>query len=128
MRVLLDTHTLLWLLDGSLRLPPRALSVLRDPNTEPVISLVTPWELSIKCGVGKLDVADLLDGFETRLATAGYTVIETTVGQVIRSGLLPFFHRDPFDRLLAAQSIDLDIPLITGDPVFERYGVRRIWA
>jgi PIN domain nuclease of toxin-antitoxin system len=58
----------------------------------------------------------------------GYTLLETTVRQVIRGGRLPFHHRDPFDRLLAAQALDLRIPLVSRDRVFDLYGVKRIWG
>jgi PIN domain nuclease of toxin-antitoxin system len=62
------------------------------------------------------------------MATARYSILETTVRQAIRGGQLPLHHKDPFDRLLAAQALDLRIPLVSRDSIFDLYGVNRIWA
>jgi PIN domain nuclease of toxin-antitoxin system len=88
---------------------------LTDTSHEILISIATPWELAIKTGIGKLNAAALLVDFEGR---------ETA----IRSGLLPIHHKDPFDRLLAAQALDLRIPIVSRDSVFDLYAVSRIWA
>ena len=128
MRCLFDTHTYFWFRTAPGMLSATALNLLTDPANEILLSVATPWELAIKTGTGKLDAASLLRDFEVRETAAGFTVLGITTEQAIQSGLLPRHHRDPFDRLLAAQAIDLNIPLISRDPVFERYGVRRIWA
>ena len=89
-----------------------------------LLSIATPWELAIKTKSGKLDAKDLLDRFE-RLS--GYEPLETRVSHVIRAGFLPLLHRDPFDRLLAAQALDLGLALLSRDMIFDQYGVKRIW-
>jgi PIN domain nuclease of toxin-antitoxin system len=88
---------------------------------------VIPWEIAIKVAVGKLDAAEILDDFERVATLAGYSVLETTVRQVIHSGRLPLHHKDPFDRLLIGQALDLRIPLLSADTVFDLYGVKRVW-
>jgi PIN domain nuclease of toxin-antitoxin system len=83
--------------------------------------------MAIKVTSGKLKVADILDNFESVATRGRFTLLETTVQQAIRSGRLPLHHRDPFDRLLAAQALELRIPIVSQDKIFDRYGVQRIW-
>jgi|ERR1039458_2481459 PIN domain nuclease of toxin-antitoxin system len=128
MTYLLDTHTFLWILNTPEVLPAPVQSIVKDRSVTLLISIVTPWEMAIKVASGKLDAADILDDFEGAVTRGRFTVLETTVRQVIRGGRLPFHHRDPFDRLLAAQALDLRIPLVSRDRVFDLYGVKRIWG
>ena len=128
MTYLLDTHTFLWLLRDPEILPVQVREIAADRANTLVLSVVTPWEMAIKQAIGKLNAAEVLDNFEFLAARAGYIILETTVRQAIRGGRLPLHHKDPFDRLLAAQSLDLRIPLVSRDNVFDLYGVNRIWA
>jgi len=127
MTYLLDTHTFLWLLRGPANLPCRVREIAEDRTATLAISIVTPWEIAFKVNLGKLEAVDILDQFERVVTLGGYTVLETTAAQAIRSGLLPRYHRDPFDRLIVAQALDLHIPVISRDNTFDRYGVKRIW-
>jgi PIN domain nuclease of toxin-antitoxin system len=127
MTYLLDTHTFLWILNTPEVLPPQVQNIVRDPHAALMVSIATPWEMSIKVANGKLDAADILGDFEGALLRGQFKVLETGIPQVIRSAQLPFHHRDPFDRLLAAQALDLQIPLISLDRIFDAYGVKRIW-
>ncbi len=127
MTYLLDTHTLLWILQSPKILPVSVQSICKNRSSVLVVSIVTPWEMAIKSAIGKLDAAYLLDNFEALLTQGGYSMLETTARQVIRAGRLTAHHRDPFDRLLAAQALDLRIPLISRDRIFDLYGVKRIW-
>jgi PIN domain nuclease of toxin-antitoxin system len=83
--------------------------------------------MAIKVASGKLDGSDILDDFERVMKRGKFIVLETTIWQVIRGGRLPFHYRDPFDRLLAAQALDLHTPLLSRDRVFDQYGVKRVW-
>jgi PIN domain nuclease of toxin-antitoxin system len=127
MTFLLDTHTFLWLLREPALLPIAVKRVAEDSRNALVLSIVTPWEMAIKVNLGKLDAAGILTNFERFAEQSGYNMIETTVRQVIRGGRLPQHHRDPFDRLLVAQALDLRIPIVSKDRVFDLYGVKRIW-
>ena len=128
MTYLLDTLTLIWLLTEPEKLPNAVQELVANPATSFALSLVTPWEMSLKSGIGKLDVGQILDHFEAIVTQGRFTMLETTVRQVVRAGKLPLHHRDPFDRLLIAQSLELRIPIISRDPIFDRYGVERIWS
>jgi PIN domain nuclease of toxin-antitoxin system len=127
MTYLLDTHTFLWLLRSPEMLPSAVRAMAVDRSSALTLSAVTPWEMAIKQTTGKLKAAEILDNFERVAALAGISILETTVRQVIRGGRLPLHHKDPFDRLLAAQALELRIPLISRDHVFDLYGVKRIW-
>lgn len=127
MKYLLDTHTYLWYRNSPGMLPASVLDLLTDTTHEMVISVATPWELALKTGIGKMNARHLLKDFESRETAAGFDFTGITTAQAIRSGLLPLHHRDPFDRLLAAQALDLRIPLLSRDKVFDLYGVKRIW-
>jgi PIN domain nuclease of toxin-antitoxin system len=127
MTYLLDTHTFLWLLGTPEMLPAKVRKIAEDPSAVLALSIVTPWEMAIKTAVGKLDAADILDDFEAVAARGRFSILETEARQVIRSGRLPLHHRDPFDRLLAAQALELRIPIVSRDRVFDLYGVKRVW-
>ena len=127
MTYLLDTHTLLWVLNTPEALPPRVMRIVLDSAATLLVSIATPWEMAIKVNCGKLDAADILENFEAAMTRGRITVLETAVRQAILSGRLPLHHRDPFDRLLAAQALDLRIPILSRDRVFDLYGVQRIW-
>ena len=128
MKYLLDSHTLLWTIESPDKLSRLARSIIDDVTSILFVSIATPWELAIKCNGGKLDVHDLLRGFDRSLESGGYELLHTTVPQVVRAGLLPLHHRDPFDRLMAAQSLELGLPILGRDPIFDLYGVTRIWS
>ena len=128
MTFLLDTHVFLLLLRSPEELPLAVREIAEDASASLVLSAVTPWEMAIKQTTGKLKAAELLDNFERVTAQAGLNILETTIPQVIRSGRLPLHHKDPFDRLLAAQALELRIALLSADRIFDMYGVNRIWA
>jgi len=128
MTYLLDTHTFLWLVSSPGLLPSRVLGIIMDRSASILVSIVTPWEIAIKHATGKLQASQILDNFEAKVTHSKLEMIATSVPQVIRAGGLPLHHRDPFDRLLVAQALDLQIPILSADRMFDRYSVQRIWA
>lgn len=129
MKYLLDTHTFLWTMRAPGELPVRIRAILEDPKSDLLISVVVPWEMSIKFGIGKLSEAEIiLRDFDRLVTEGGYTILETALPHVIESGQLPHYHRDPFDRLLVAQALDLRVPILSCDDILDRYGVTRIWT
>jgi PIN domain nuclease of toxin-antitoxin system len=126
-RLLLDTHTTLWWLDSPEKLGKTGYSLIADPANDIPISPVVPWELAIKANKGKIPLHPLVTDFQKVIQKQEFISIQIDPLHAIRSGLLPLHHRDPFDRLLAAQSLELGVPIISIDAIFERYGVERIW-
>lgn len=128
MRNLLDTHSLIWFLDGSARLSPIAYRLTVDPQSTLCISAASLWEIAIKIGTGKLRLAWSYREFvEFQVPEANLEVINIQSQHLITLSELPLIHRDPFDRMLIAQAIAEDIPIISVDTALDAYPVTRIW-
>jgi PIN domain nuclease of toxin-antitoxin system len=127
-RALLDTRTLLWWILDDPTLTRRAETVIADTGNSIVVSAASAWELSIKFGLGRIPGAsDLITNFSDEMENEGFQLLPISVEHGIRAGLLPGLHKDPFDRMLAAQDQAENIPIISNEAVFEGYGVRRLW-
>ena len=128
MRLLLDTHSLIWWLEGNERLPVAAREAIRDRSNERLVSAASAWEVATKHRLGKLPEATaLVLDFSAAIAGQGFQELPISVEDAIRAGQLPAHHNDPFDRMLIAQALARNIPLISNERVFDRYGVRRLW-
>jgi PIN domain nuclease of toxin-antitoxin system len=128
MRVLLDTHALLWAAFRKDLLSARAQKLIEAPGNEIVISAASAWEIATKYRLGKLPLAQVLvEDFVPRLTAAGYVLLSISVEHALRAGRLPADHKDPFDRMLAAQAIHEDLPLLSNDAQLDVFGVRREW-
>lgn len=128
MEVLLDTHTFLWFSRASPELSERARGLIEDTKNDLFLSIVSPWETGIKISTGKLVLGRPIDVvFEDRMKRSGITMLSITLAHIARVSALPFHHRDPFDRMLIAQSLVEGIPIISADAIFDAYGVTRFW-
>lgn len=128
MRVLLDTHTLLWWLDGDRHLSRRAREVIADDGTAVLVSAASAWEISTKVRLGKLPGAtEVAAELPAILRQQNFDPLPIAVAHALRAGHLPGPHRDPFDRMLIAQAQAEDLALVSNERVFDAYGVRRVW-
>lgn len=128
MRVLVDTHAFLWWLAGNPKLPEAARDVIDDPDNDVLVSAASAWEITTKHRLGKLPGANIVAGdVMATIEDHGFQPLAITVAHAERAGRLPGSHRDPFDRMLIAQSLAHDLPLVSNESLFDRYGVRRIW-
>jgi len=128
LRALLDTHALIWWFSDDPSLPPAVRAIIEDTNNTLLVSAASAWELAIKYQSGKLRKAgDLLSDFSGRIEREGFDLLPISAEHGIRAGLLPGPHRDPFDRMLIAQSQAENIPILSNEIVFDHYGVRRLW-
>ena len=126
MNILLDTHTLLWALTDEAKLSERVRKLL--PNADTWFSVASLWEILIKARIGKMPLPQPTGPFiMSKLRDNGVRVLPVTADHVLRIESLPGHHRDPFDRMLIAQSLEEKLPLVSSDTVFERYGVQLIW-
>lgn len=125
MRLLLDTHLVLWWMAGEVsRISRKALAALGSEGHEPVVSAVSIWEAAIKRGLGKLEApGDLLP----QLEGAGVELLPITARHADLVAALPMHHRDPFDRLLVAQAKAEGLALVTDDERLRRYEVEVVW-
>jgi PIN domain nuclease of toxin-antitoxin system len=128
MRILLDTHALLWWMIGDPRLSPKARAAVGAEEAEVFVSAASAWELAMKVRLGKLpDAARLTHRLTESLAEQNFKPLAIAIEHGRLGGLLPGQHRDPFDRILAAQALLEDMPLVTNDAAIAGFGVKVLW-
>ena len=128
MRILLDTHALIWWLTDSSRLSDAVLGAILDPANEKLVSAASAWEVATKCRLGKLPESEALAfDFVGIITRQGFAELPITVSDAARSGSLPGPLRDPFDRMLIVQAQALNLVLISNESSFDQYGVLRLW-
>ena len=128
MKALMDTHTLLWWLDGDEHLSLVARRWIETDEHRILISAASAWEIATKVRIGKLPGAQAVAAnFHACVIGQGFTPLDITADHALRAGSLPGPHRDPFDRMLIAQAQAPNIPLISNEHLFDHYGIQRIW-
>ena len=128
MRVLLDTCTLIWATLSPQSLTPKARRIVADKNNAILVSAATAWEIATKVRLGKLPGAERLErDYLDAIDDAGYTALAIDSESALRAGRLTSPHPDPFDRMIAAQALALDIPVLSPDAQLDALGVRRVW-
>ena len=128
MRVLLDTHTLIWAKISPASLSRQVAEIVADPLNEILVSAATAWEIATKVRLGKLPGADSLErDFLETMENSGYTLLPIEAESALRAGRLIADHGDPFDRIIAAQALAMDIPVLSTDTKLDVFGVRRLW-
>ena len=128
MRLLLDTHALIWWLAGDRSLSAAAREAVADLDNDVFVSAASAWEITTKYRIGKLPEAHALAAdVASAIASQGFVGLPITVLHGQAAGSLPGPHRDPFDRMLIAQATLGDLVLVSNEVIFDRYGVRRLW-
>jgi PIN domain nuclease of toxin-antitoxin system len=125
-RLLLDTHALLWALARPAKLPVPTAAAIRDPTNAVFVSAASAWEIAIKSALGKLS-ADLDDVVRTSI-DVGFEELAVTLVHARRVRALPARHRDPFDRMLVAQALEEGLTIVTRDAAIGEYGVPTLWG
>jgi PIN domain nuclease of toxin-antitoxin system len=109
-------------------LSPKARKTIADKGNVILVSAVSAWEIATKVRLGKLPGAEKLErNYPDVMAVAGYTLLDLDTASALRAGRLPTEHRDPFDRMIAAQALGGDVPVLSPDSQLDQFGVRRIW-
>ncbi len=124
MTYLLDTHILLWFSSGDPRLSRKVKSILLNESNSILLSAASIWEMAIKISLDKLVICmPLKDFLREHVQGNNINILDIAINQVLQLESLPYYHRDPFDRLIIAQAIVEDLPVITADPHFKKYPI-----
>ena len=128
MKYLLDTHTVIWFLTGDKKLSDKARGLIDNPDNRKFLSIASLWEIAIKVSLGKLALNKPFEKlFPEQLYFNRIEILDITVDSLIKLTTLPFHHRDPFDRLIIAQALVEELPIIRADAAFDAYGISREW-
>ena len=126
-KLLLDTHVVVWWLEDAGRLSRRASTLLGNLDNSILISAAVGWELAIKVNLGKFRPSSILDGLDRLMQQQAFSELPISLEMAVRAALLPAHHRDPCDRMLVAQAQSLNIPILSADAILDRYDVKRLW-
>jgi PIN domain nuclease of toxin-antitoxin system len=128
-RLLLDTHTFLWFIDGDTALSPYARQLIEDRTNERLLSIASLWEMAIKASLGRLTLAlPFTDLVAEHVHGNAIELFEILPRHLDELTTLPFHHKDPFDRMIIAQSQAENIPILSRDSAFDDYAIRRLWS
>ncbi len=128
MKYLLDTHTFLWAIGETEKLSKKVLEIIENTDNEIFTSVVNTWEICIKYSIGKLDLKKDPEKFILdEIREANFQILDIKLSHLFPLTRLPNFHKDPFDRILIAQSQTENIPILSNDPLIKKYKVKAIW-
>jgi len=127
MRYLLDTHVIIWYVEDSPNLPSNIAELIDDPENEVFISSISLWEITLKVGLGKLDLKLPLNMFLENIKNRDFTFLNIENEYLNRLAGLPFVHKDPFDRLIISSALEENLVIITIDENIKKYNVSCIW-
>jgi PIN domain nuclease of toxin-antitoxin system len=127
MDLLLDTHSLIWFLNGDKKLSDKAKSVIEDPTNSKIVSIASIWEIAIKISLDKFRFPKGFKHFLDMVEDNGFEILPITFEHAVELSTLEFIHRDPFDRLLIAQCMADKLIIVTKDDNIKRYNIKTIW-
>jgi PIN domain nuclease of toxin-antitoxin system len=128
MKLLLDAHAFLWFVWDDAQLTNNAKELITNPANQKFVSAAICWERAIKMSIGKLDLGEAYRPFMRReIARNNFDILPMSVDHAAAVSVLPFHHRDPFDRMLIAQAMVEQVPIVSGDTAFDAYPITRLW-
>jgi PIN domain nuclease of toxin-antitoxin system len=128
MKFIADTNAFIWFITDSPRLSSTAKDLLEAAESERFLSIASIWEISIKAGLGRLSFENPLEEFlPDQIARNQFALLNISLGHALHVEKLPPHHRDPFDRMIIAQSFLENIPVLSSDEAFDAYGIQRFW-
>ena len=128
MTCLLDTHCFLWAIRDAPQLSPRAKQIIRDGRNDMLLSVASIWEIILKAQVGRLHFPQpAADFLKIQIVANRIRILSIELRDVLRLEALPLHHRDPFDRILVAQSLEAGVPILSADSALRAYGAEIIW-
>ena len=129
MKLLVDSQSLIWYVDQDQMLSPAAHRGMTDPANDLLLSAASVWEIGIKVGLNKLTLSlPYRAWMERAISDLGLIILPITVEATDMQASLPWHHRDPFDRLIIAQSLVGNMAIVSSDQIFDQYGIKRLWC
>ena len=127
MRLLLDTHTFIWYVTDNPRLSPHVKLLIEDENNEKLVSIASIWEMAIKDSIGRLNFSlPFIEFVGQQLTVSNIRLLEINLQHIEVVASVPLHHRDPFDRLIIAQSMAQQIPILSVDAIFDACAIARV--
>ena len=127
MDILLDTHALWWLLEGNDKIPKTVIETIHDTEIVTYVSIASVWEVAIKISIGKLNFDGGIERFIETIEDNDFSLLKISPEHIKTIVELPFIHRDPFDRMLIAQAMVEEMPIITTDTNIIKYDIKAVW-
>ncbi len=128
MKFIADTHAFIWFVTDSPQLSAQAKKLFESPESERFLSMASIWEIAVKTNLGKLSFDKPLEQFLPEQIVLNYIrLLDVSLSHALRIANLPLHHRDPFDRMIVAQSLTENLPILSNDNALDAYGVKRIW-
>ncbi len=127
MKLLLDTHAFIWFVENDLNLPHKLKIEIENPSNEIYVSLVSLWEIAVKVSLNKLSMSIDIPSLISKIEACGFLILPIFSEHIVLVSSLPFHHRDPFDRMLIAQTLCEKITIVSKDGFFSEYGVKLLW-
>jgi PIN domain nuclease of toxin-antitoxin system len=127
MKNLLDTHTFIWYVNGNKELSGKAIAAIEETSAENFVSIASLWEIAIKISIGKLELHTPFEDIVKQMVNNNFQLLSIAFEDTLLLTSLPFHHRDPFDRILIAQSLNNGLGIISKDPMFSQYTANVLW-
>lgn len=128
MKLLMDTHVFLWYVWDDPKLSEKSIALIENPDNEKYLSIASLWEMAIKVSTGKLELTRSFDRLVPELVYGnGFELLPIAFAHTVRVSALEFHHKDPFDRLLVAQGLAENMPILSADSILDAYNVTRLW-
>ena len=124
---LLDTHTLIWFIDGSEQLSQKARQEIEIENANNFVSIASLWEIAIKASLGKIELKTPFNQINNKLVENGFEILPVTFEDTLIISSLPFHHKDPFDRIIIAQAMTNNMTILSKDGQFSLYRAKVVW-
>ena len=127
MRILIDTQAFLWFVENDKQIPVKMKKYLENPENSIIVSIASLWEMTIKMSLGKLFLSCDIKEMTEKIYNNGFEILPILPEHIIKLSTLIYLHRDPFDRIIIAQGLTENMPIVSSDKIFDNYGINRKW-
>ena len=127
MRILIDTQAFIWFVENDKQIPVKMKKYLENPENSIIVSIASLWEMTIKMSLGKLFLSCDIKEMTEKIYNNGFEILPILPEHIIKLSTLIYLHRDPFDRIIIAQGLSENMPIVSSDKIFDNYGINRKW-